>query len=110
MLESITKPKLSVRLDDGREFPVKPLDGYSYDLSQSPAAKNGPDAIKILYRLAAKCLAPALSRDEVIGTEDIQGLTVDEAARVVQIASGQITEVEASASPFSEAAAETATG
>lgn len=106
-LEAIAKPQLSVRLDDGREFAVKPLDGFGYQLSQS--AKNEIESIDILFRLAARCLAPNLSRDEVVGTEEVVGISVADAARVVQIASGQISQVEASASPLSEAAATTAT-
>lgn len=106
MLESITQSRM-VRLDDGREFPVKPLDGYGYQLSQS--AKNENETIDILYRLAARCLAGSLTKDEVIGTDDVVGLSVAEVARVVQIASSSIGVVEANASPLSEAAAKTAT-
>lgn len=106
-LLEITAESLGTAPWNGKEYPIKPLDGYGYRLSQT-AQGDDEKSIDITYRLAARCIG--VQYEELFGTEQTIGMPLKEAARIVAIASGQIQNVEASASPLSEAAAKTATG
>lgn len=105
-LSDLTDRSVSVTLDDGRTFKVRKLDAFGYQLSKS--ATNEIDSIDIVFKLAARCLKGQLSTEEVLGSEDVIGLSIEDAAKVVATAGGQVEVVEASVSPLSVAAATTA--
>lgn len=98
-LEGLDQP--GVVTLNGKRYHVKPIDGYGYRLLAQAKKKDDVEKLDVVYQIAAKCLAGELSRDEVIGTEDIQGLSADDAARVLEAAQAQAEKVEALASPNS---------
>lgn len=97
-LDALIDPNLSVVLN-GKTVRVKPIDGRCYQLLSK--LESGEQAVGIMYDIAGRCL-PDLTEDEVFA------LTPQQVKAVVAVASGQAEEVEESASPFSEAAAESA--
>lgn len=86
---------------NGRPYPVKPIDGFGYQLMQNMDEK---DSLMVMYRVAARCLAPNMSGDEVFGTETTQGLSAEQVGEVIAKARARIEKVEALASPNSEPA------
>jgi hypothetical protein len=96
-LNELVNPELKVTLR-GQEYRVHPMDGYGYDLIKRVQKEND---VPLMYSLAARCLMPQMTRDEVFGTEETIGLTADEVAKVIQAASDQAEKIEALASPNS---------
>lgn len=92
-LDELVDGKLSVTVN-GKEYAVRPLDGFGYQLL---ATMEPQSAAATLYKLAAKSLAPGMTRDEVFGTDELQGLTPQQVGRVVKVASQQIEDVESTA-------------
>lgn len=90
----------------GKECRVLPMDGFGMQqarLNQS----NDETAPIVTYELAAKALGWTF--DETFGTKDVLGITIREAAAVVEMSMRLALKVEAEASPFSAPAGETAT-
>lgn len=102
-LDELTRPELSVTLR-GKRYKVSPMDGFGYQLVNGMTKEN---SVHVMYRVAARCLMGSMPRDEVFGTEDVLGLTAEEVGQVVQVASGQIQEVEATLPNAGKAGAET---
>lgn len=91
-LDALVNPSLSVELR-GKVYPVAPLDGFAQQLSRNVRDKN--EAIDVMYKIAARCLAPRMSYEEVFGSETVIGLTPDQVSKVVEVAASQIDDVEA---------------
>lgn len=89
-LDELVAPKLSVTLN-GKEYPVKPLDGFGYQLLSSLDAAT---SVSVMFRIAQRVLAPGMSKDEVFGSDEVMGLTPAQVAQVVKVSSGQIELVE----------------
>lgn len=89
-LSDLVNPNLSIELN-GKTYPVKPMDGFGYQLLSSLTPDSSVD---VMYRLAQRVLAPSMSKDEVFGTEDVLGLTPGQVAEVVKVSSGQVDAVE----------------
>lgn len=90
-LGDLVMPQLSVVLN-GKSYPVKPLDGFGYQLLSTLDADN---SVPIMYRLAQRALSPGMSKDEVFGSDEVMGLTPAQVGEVVRISSQQIEAVEA---------------
>lgn len=103
VLDELVNPNLTVELN-GKAYAVKPIDGFAYQLLQGVSGKDELKVVEILYRIAARCLAPAMTREEVLGSEETTGLTVEQVSAVVQVARSQVEQVEAITSPNSEPA------
>lgn len=97
-LSELVDSDLSVELN-GKEYKVKPIDGFAYHLLQNN--QGGDQAVEIMYRIAARCLAPGMTKEQVFGTEDETGLSATQVGAVVQVAQSQVKTVEALASPNS---------
>lgn len=87
-----------VTLDDGREFPVRNIDGFTMEqLAQGKElVKAGApeEAARLTYAIAAR-LVVGLAPAEVLGTAGQQGLTDQEIARIIGVAVGRVEEVQA---------------
>lgn len=86
---------------NGKQYPVKPIDGFGYQLLQNVTDES---SLMTMYEVAAKCLAPGMTRDQVFGTAEIQGLSAEEIGMVMFAAKASVKDVEALASPNSEPA------
>lgn len=85
---------------DGTKYPVKPIDGFAYQLL-GQIKGDDVEAIEISYKVAARCLAPAMTFDQVFGTEEAVGLSAVQVGQVIEKAKAQAMKVEALASPNS---------
>jgi hypothetical protein len=90
-LADLVEGQLTVVLR-GKTYPVAPIDGFGYQLL---AQMDEATSLATLYRIAAKCLKGSMTKDEVIGTEDVNGLSAAEVGYVIRTARSQVTQVEA---------------
>ncbi len=101
-LEALTEP--GTVMIGGRIIKVNPIDGYGYKLlgeAERRKDEPGTEALEIMYRVAARCLAPHMTREEVIGDEDTSGISAEEVGTVIAAAQVQVKKVEELASPNS---------
>jgi hypothetical protein len=99
-LEDVAKgQRVWHRETTGVDYVVRPLDAFAYD--RLPEARAKED-LRALSKIIARCLAPAMTFDDVFGTDDQVGLTPKEIGEVLLLASDSIRSVEALVSPNSE--------
>ncbi len=90
-LELLAQGNLSVTLR-GKVEPLRPVDGFGYQLLERLTPET---ATLTMYRIAAKCLAPGWTKDQVFGSDDEQGLSIKEIAEVCAAAQGHLKAVDA---------------
>lgn len=92
-LDALIDPRLKVRLD-GEEVPVVPIDAIGYRLSAEQSAADGPEAIQIAYKIAARCL-PSLPEERVLR------MSAAQVGAVCRLATQGVEKVEAAIPPNS---------
>ena len=92
-LNELANPALKITLR-GQEYRVNPIDGFAKQLGEKATSEN---QYETYCKIAARCLAPAFTFEQVFGSEDVQGLTIAEVKLVIDIATKDVLAVEASA-------------
>ena len=82
LLAALEEPCPSLQLADGREVAIRQIDGVGMQLLQTAQAGE----VSLFWDVAARCLPE-------LGKHEVDNLTITQAIRVVEIASGQAEKV-----------------